>query len=741
MASIESSTTGPVQQAGRLFPILTAGLTIGVFTLIACVSFGALIFSGELASHLSTGIQLALFGAVMVVGISSLLSSYPGIIAGPHHTTAAVLGLTVNTIIASIASVAEERQILLTAVATIMLNSLVMGIFFFGVGWFKLGELIRFIPYPVIGGFLAGTGWLLLEGSFHFMVKGHIDFAHLDYLFKSETLLTWLPGIGFGILLFIAFRRYHHNLLVLLLLSVVAIAVFYGVLKITGNSLEWSNKAGLLLGSFSGKTVKEPLPLVAITGANWGAIAKQIPKLASLWLIDIIGLLFSVSNIEIAVHRHIHLDRELKVAGIASFVAGLGGGFSGFPLSADTALVYRLTGAKRAVGLIAAAFCTLVLFWGMPALHFCPKFLVGGILVFLGLDLLWDWVYLTWFKLPKADYMIILLILLVIVSFGFLQGIALGIVAAVILFAVNYSQIGVAKRVFSGASSGSHVQRSTSQEKILQEQGEGTCIIELHGLIFFGTAHKLLNQIRKRVNDRSLSPLRFLILDFRLVSGLDTSAVLSFLKLEQLAKEQDFLVLFTDIAKSDERKLRQGGCLSDSETNNRIFPDLDRGLEYCENCILQAHNSVNTQFTSVQEQLQTFLPEGSDSERLRKYLEPRHLEEGEFLFHQGDNPNGLYFLESGQVSVFLELADGKTKRLRTYQSGTILGEIGLYANIPRSASVIADAPSYLYHLSGEAFAKIEREDSHLAASFHKFIVNLLSERLQRRETELRNLLN
>jgi SulP family sulfate permease len=285
------------------------------------------------------------------------------------------------------------------------------------------------------------------------------------------------------------------------------------------------------------------------------------------------------------------------------------------------------------------------------------------------------------------------------------------------------------------------VQRSTSQEKILQEQGEGTCIIELHGLIFFGTAHKLLNQIRKRVNDRSLSPLRFLILDFRLVSGLDTSAVLSFLKLEQLAKEQDFLVLFTDIASTDWQKLRQGGCLRDSETNNRIFPDLDRGLEYCENCILQAHNSVNTQFTSVQEQLQTFLPEGSDSERLRKYLEPRHLEEEEFLFHQGDNPNGLYFLESGQVSVFLELADGKTKRLRTYQSGTILGEIGLYANIPRSASVIADAPSYLYHLSGEAFAKIEREDSHLAASFHKFIVNLLSERLQRRETELRNLLN
>jgi SulP family sulfate permease len=117
-----SATLTPQPTSARSLPILTTGLTIGLFTLIAAVSFGALIFSGELANHLSTGIGLALFGSVMVLGLSSLLSSYPGTIAGPHHTTAAILGLTVSTIIGSIAAVADERQILLTAVGTILLK-------------------------------------------------------------------------------------------------------------------------------------------------------------------------------------------------------------------------------------------------------------------------------------------------------------------------------------------------------------------------------------------------------------------------------------------------------------------------------------------------------------------------------------------------------------------------------------------------------------------------------------------
>ncbi|WP_226586700.1 cyclic nucleotide-binding domain-containing protein [Microseira wollei] len=93
-----------------------------------------------------------------------------------------------------------------------------------------------------------------------------------------------------------------------------------------------------------------------------------------------------------------------------------------------------------------------------------------------------------------------------------------------------------------------------------------------------------------------------------------------------------------------------------------------------------------------------------------QYLELVHLSEGEFLFRQGDPSEGLYFIESGQISVVVALSDGETKRLRTYTTGAIVGEMGLYGNAPRFASVVSVSNSRLYHLSNQAFARIETEE-------------------------------
>jgi SulP family sulfate permease len=123
------------------------------------------------------------------------------------------------------------------------------------------------------------------------------------------------------------------------------------------------------------------------------------------------------------------------------------------------------------------------------------------------------------------------------------------------------------------------------------------------------------------------------------------------------------------------------------------------------------------------------------------YLQPLEVADGHILFKQGDASNGLYFLESGKISVFLTLANGEIKRLRTYNSGTIIGEMGLYQQANRSASVIADQPSNLYHLSKESFEKMEQKNTQLASIFHRFIVSLMAERLKYREKELRSLLD
>lgn len=174
----------------------------------------------------------------------------------------------------------------------------------------------------------------------------------------------------------------------------------------------------------------------------------------------------------------------------------------------------------------------------------------------------------------------------------------------------------------------------------------------------------------------------------------------------------------TSVAQAGTKKLQQGGCL---ETQNlyQVFPDLDRGLKWCENQILETSKLSSHHFIPLVEQLKSLLPNSQQIVKLMKYVEPLQLREGDFLFKQGELSESLYFLESGQVSVILELSSGQTKRLRTYNSGIILGEISLYGNVPRSASVVADEPSCLYHLSTKAFAKIETEEPQLATIFHK----------------------
>jgi sulfate permease, SulP family len=88
----------------------------------------------------------------------------------------------------------------------------------------------------------------------------------------------------------------------------------------------------------------------------------------------------------------------------------------------------------------------------------------------------------------------------------------------------------------------------------------------------------------------------------------------------------------------------------------------------------------------------------------------------------------------------LELPDGKSKRICSYTGVNTIGEMGLYQQVPRTASVIADQPSSLYFLSTEVFELIETKEPVLAASFHKYIVTLLAERLKYREQERTSLL-
>ena len=227
---------------------------------------------------------------------------------------------------------------------------------------------------------------------------------------------------------------------------------------------------------------------------------------------------------------------------------------------------------------------------------------------------------------------------------------------------------------------------------------------------------------------------------FGRVAGLDSSALLSFLQLKYLAQKHNFYLVFTGLSPKLKTQLIKGDCLELDSALYEVFSDRDRGLEWCENQILAEYNLAENQSIPMIEQLQEIPLLANWAEQLMTYLNPVHLQAGETLFSQGDAADDLYFVESGRVSVIFQLRGGKTKRFRTYMTGTIIGEIGLYYDAKRSASVIADEDSALYRLSKTTLSQIEREEPGLATAFHKFIVNLLAERVLYKDREVASLL-
>src|SRR5215469_2377295 len=187
--------------------IASAALVTAAFTVIACSSFAALIFTGPLDKFVGQGIWIGLFTALVVGTIVALASSCPGVIAIPQDRVAPILALMAVSMVARMGTASAQEKAL-AVMAAIAVVSLITGSFLFVLGRLKLGNLIRYIPYPVIGGFLAGSGWLLVRGSMRVMTGQPLSLSTLPFFFQPAVLVQWLPGILFACLVFFALKRW-----------------------------------------------------------------------------------------------------------------------------------------------------------------------------------------------------------------------------------------------------------------------------------------------------------------------------------------------------------------------------------------------------------------------------------------------------------------------------------------------------------------------------------------------------
>jgi sulfate permease, SulP family len=711
--------TVPGQRAVT-FGTVVAGIVIGAVEVVFAVSFAALVFAGYLEFYfLDDGVGLYLGAAALTLAFMAWRAGRRGIVGGLQGTGAAMMAVVSASVV--VHGAGSPNDIFLSALAAIVVAMILCGVVFWWLGSRRRGDLIRFVPYPVVGGFLAGTGWLLFKGGVYVSTGAILHLRTVPSMIREHHLVHWVPALAFGVILLIAVRKIKRPLVIPAVIAIGLVVFVMGMIA-TGSSIEEVRDEGWLLFG-PGETARpwEPWAFRALGGADWLSVLESWAGIVTAVFVATFAILFNISGTELVLDRDLDTNREMRDAGVLNVVSGALGGIPGYHALSLTALAERMKVDARAAGLIAALVPLAAVVVGAEVVGLIPRMIVGGVLVFLGLAFMVEWVWDKRKLLPPLEYAVVVVILAGIIVWGFLIGVVIGLVAAVVLFAISYGRIELVREVAFGETYRSNVDRPAEERAELRALSEQVQILRVSGFVFFGSTNRLLERIRRRIE--GATPPRFVVIDLRRVTGVDSSAVVSFVKVLRLAEAAGSEIVFTGASEPVRAQLARGGVV-EAEGLVASEPDLDRGLQRCEDALLSAPGLADALAEHPAGRRLDGLPPG-----LAAHLERVSVPEGSILLHQDDPPGDVYVLESGRLGVETSTAEGSRIRLRTLRPGVVVGEIALYTGVARTADVVAEVPSVVLRIGRESIERLEAEEPELAATLHRWLATTLAERL------------
>ena len=703
--------------AAKSIPALSAGFTSGLGLLVAQIAFGSFIFSGALAPYASQGVGLVLFGNFAACLIIALAGGYRGAIAGLSPALVIVMALMGSTMDAG------GDALFVTTASALMIGAVATGACCLLIGRFRLANLVRFIPYPVAGGFVAGIGGAVCLAAMSLM-GADAHWRTIPALLEPATLWKWSPGAAFGIALYLAMKRWG-NPLILPVSVALAVGAYHLALAALGISGDEARTAGLLLESTSEGGLWPALRPADLANVDLGALATQLPALLTLMLVALIVVIMNIAGLEVAANEELDWDREFAATGLASMVAGLGGGTAA-SLIVPASLRSKLFGAAtRLTGIIAALVIGGALFLGDGMLELVPVPLVGGILFFAGLGMLDEGLVRSFKRLPGSEYGVIVLIFVVIIAFGLFEGVGAGMLATLVFFAVRLSRVNAIESTYTARERRSSKVRAAPERVILREEGDRARAYLLRGYIFFGSVCPLADHLRKSLEHEPRPAC--LALDFAAVSGFDFSAVNVLARFLRTANTGSVQVVLSAMSEQLRAGLERHLPQADFDAL-REEPDADRALERCEEIVIDAWRAsagvADERQASLLEHTAADIEHHLDRqvhfeeliEALRSWLSPHRYSPGEALSAPGEPRGSLQLLVSGRASAY----DSDGARIRQLSPGDALWPSDPV--LENASSVIADEACRTMALTPDRRRRLEEHEGRLALELYRFLL-------------------
>jgi len=643
-------------------------------------------------------------------------------VAVPRSAAVAIMAVLLGELVRSLP---EGPTLLPTAVAAIAVEALVVGVFFLMLGWLKMGKIIRYMPYAVVNGFVAGIGVQLVIRALSLSTGAAVSVYYLTPLFRAGTFLQWVLAVSYGFLLFFAGKRWKHSAIIPGILAATVILVLM-VMRMAGIDHAEALANGWFLGPFDDDLkLWPPLHAADFAHVEWSLLLKQSGLFVLIALVSVLDLLMVIVVNEGVTKQDIDLDQSLRVHGVANLLSSFAGGSLAYESVPIAAIPFKLRAPGRVPSLVNALLTIVVLSRGMEVLSIVPRFMLGGLVVSLGLGMLTGPLFGGLRKLPRVDYCLLCLVTVIVVFFGFAQGAICGVMISLGIFVVAYSRQNVIRLSGTGASIRSSVSRSPASEEWLARDGGCIRILRLQGHIFFATSHGVITQVRDLLR---VPGTRYLILDFARVDGVDAAGLSNLTRLRSLSGDAAVTLILSALSPSILSQLeamvgplRNQNAAADS--GFLILPDADQALQWCENRLLGISDTdaARPEGLVAMEELDQACVRALVAD-MADYLERGEFLADQILWHPGDVSLDMYYVESGELELFVQAANGLSKRLAVIGAGDMIGVNGLYLQQPRPAYMKTSAACVLHRLSRSAMERMAERSPDVLARLDRYLL-------------------
>ncbi|MGA2542094.1 MAG: SulP family inorganic anion transporter [Verrucomicrobiota bacterium] len=726
---------------------LWGGLAAMLVVLPSAIAFGVATYAALGKDYVSHGVLAGILGAIATGLLSSPLGGSPRLISAPCGPAAAVLSAFAAEMMAGSGEGGAMPAARVAALMTVV--ALACGVLQFFYGAIGGGKLIKFIPYPVVSGYLSGVGALIFASQIPSFL-GFSASAGLRAGLSTPEHWRW-QAIAVG-LTTVAGILAAPKLTKAVPAPIVGLAA--GLLAYFGLGLgfpEMLRQSGnpLVLGPVGGgigavwpHLAEQWKSMGAIGPSDWKLLLVPALTLSALLSIDTLKTCVIVDTLTRARHDS---NRTLIGQGIGNVASALIGGMPGSGMMGATVVNLNSGGQTKRSGLAEGCFVLLAFVLFGNLVGWLPLAALAGVLMVVACKM-FDW---TSFQLLRnrstlLDFVVIWAVIITAARFSLIAASGTGLALAVLIFLRDQIRSPVLHRKIYGNEISSKKNRLPAESQALEAYGGQTVICQLQGTLFFGTADKLYVEL-----EEDLKRCRFMIMDMRRVLSVDFTAAHMLELIEALLRERGAFLLFSHMpatlpeGRSLEAYLHKVG-VTDRQDNVKVFAELDEAMAWAEDRLLEEHHLLedeNAQRPLELAEIELFrgIQPPQDLAAIRSCAGERSVAAGGTVFQRGDRGDELFLVRRGEVRIELPVGESRHRTLAYFGRGNFFGEMGFLDSRPRSANAVATAATDLFVLRRSSFEEACRERPLLNEAVLGRMATALAARLRRTNVELRSL--